>query len=85
MALRCLLMVLSVIGLCGLVSRVQPSIVRRINVDTGDYTVSMPSTFVATNDLSGARNGLDSLFQLQNASGAMLYAGGMFTSHLDDA
>jgi len=46
---------------------------------SGDYTVSIPSTFVATNDLDGARNGLDSLYQLQNASGAMPYAGGMLT------
>lgn len=43
----------------------------------GDYTVSLPSTFVSTGDLAGIRNGLDSLFLLQNASGAMPYAGGM--------
>jgi len=41
----------------------------------GDYTVAIPSTFVATGELLSIRNGLDSLWLLQNASGAMPYAG----------
>lgn len=41
----------------------------------GDYTISLPSAFVSFNDVTGARNGLDSLFMLQNASGAMPYSG----------
>ncbi|KAF3769316.1 family 78 glycoside hydrolase [Cryphonectria parasitica EP155] len=41
----------------------------------GDIVVTGPSIFVSTNDMSSLRNSLDSLLLLQNASGAMPYAG----------
>ncbi|PSR77048.1 Six-hairpin glycosidase-like protein [Coniella lustricola] len=44
----------------------------------GDLVVTAPSVFVSTNDLDPIRNGLDSLLVLQNASGALPYAGTPF-------
>ncbi|KAL9062352.1 MAG: hypothetical protein Q9157_008997 [Trypethelium eluteriae] len=41
----------------------------------GDMSVAVPSIFVSTNDLTSIRNGLSSLFVLQNSSGALPYAG----------
>lgn len=41
----------------------------------GDMSVAVPSMFVSTNSLNGVRNGLDSLFALQNPSGQLPYAG----------
>ncbi|KAL9053240.1 MAG: hypothetical protein Q9162_004907 [Coniocarpon cinnabarinum] len=41
----------------------------------GDMSVAVPTMFVSTNSLNGVRNGLDSLFALQNASGQLPYAG----------
>ncbi|KAH8679112.1 bacterial alpha-L-rhamnosidase domain protein [Tricladium varicosporioides] len=46
----------------------------------GDMSVALPSIFVSTNDLESARNALDSLVSLQNAStGLMPYAGFPFS------
>ncbi|KAI9703481.1 MAG: hypothetical protein M1820_005785 [Bogoriella megaspora] len=46
----------------------------------GDMAVAVPSIFVSTNDLASIRNGLSSLFVLQNSSGALPYAGVPFAS-----
>lgn len=40
--------------------------------------VAAPSIFVSTNDMGSIQNGLDSLLALQNASGALPYAGTPF-------
>lgn len=48
------------------------------NSGPGDIVVAAPSIFVSTNDLDTIRNGLDSLLLLQNASGALPYAGSPF-------
>lgn len=41
----------------------------------GDYVIALPSTFVSTNDISAIKNGLNSLFALQNSTGALPYSG----------
>ena len=41
----------------------------------GDMSVAVPTMLVSTNSLNGVRNGLDSLFMLQNATGGLPYAG----------
>ena len=45
----------------------------------GDMAVAVPSIFVSTNDLGAVRNGLSSLYVLQNSSGALPYAGVPFS------
>lgn len=49
----------------------------------GDLVVVAPTAFVSTNDLSTLRNGLESLFMLQNSSGALPYAGIPFITTLE--
>lgn len=44
----------------------------------GDIAISQPSVFVSTYDMETMRNSLDSLLVLQNASGALPYAGRPF-------
>jgi hypothetical protein len=46
----------------------------------GDQAVAVPSMFVSTNDLNSVKNALDSLFVLQNSSGALPYAGVPFST-----
>ncbi|KFZ03422.1 hypothetical protein V502_10960 [Pseudogymnoascus sp. VKM F-4520 (FW-2644)] len=45
----------------------------------GDIAISGPSIFVSTNSLDGTRNGIDSLFVLQDADGRLPWAGSPFT------
>lgn len=40
--------------------------------------VAAPTIFISTNDMDSIKNGLDSLLALQNASGALPYAGTPF-------
>ncbi|CAN8098561.1 unnamed protein product [Discula destructiva] len=49
----------------------------------GDLVVTAPSTFVSTSDMVSIRNALDSLLQLQNASGALPYSGSPFQEILN--
>ncbi|ESZ95433.1 glycoside hydrolase family 78 protein [Sclerotinia borealis F-4128] len=46
----------------------------------GDIAISGPSVFVSTNDMITIKNSLDSLLVLQNASGALPYAGVPFST-----
>jgi hypothetical protein len=46
----------------------------------GDLIISAPSMFVSTNNLDGVKNGIDSLFLLQQPDGRLPWAGVPFTS-----
>lgn len=46
----------------------------------GDVVISAPSVFVSTNSLDGIKNGIDSLFILQQPDGRLPWAGTPFTS-----
>ena len=45
----------------------------------GDASIAVPSIFVSTNDMMTVKNSLESLLILQNASGALPYAGVPFS------
>ncbi|KAH7333046.1 alpha-L-rhamnosidase [Rhexocercosporidium sp. MPI-PUGE-AT-0058] len=45
----------------------------------GDIAISGPSIFVSTNSLDGIKNGIDSIFVLQQADGRLPWAGTPFT------
>lgn len=44
----------------------------------GDIVVAAPSILVSTNDMGSIKDGLESLLAIQNASGALPYAGSPF-------
>lgn len=58
-------------------------LIRIDHVGPGDIVVAAPSIFVSTNDMDTIRNSLDSLLSLQNASGALPYAGSPFQQILN--